>query len=211
MTADYFLFLGLLGVAFFAVSGALMGHEKSINGFGVVVVASVTALGGGTIRDLLLNQPIFWIETPSYLYATYGAVVLTVLSIRYLPPLSNHYFLLVDAAGLAIFNIMGIEKALIEGNGMVVALTMGMTTGIFGGLIRDVICREVPLVMRGDLYSTACLSGGIAYAALFTLDAPYAWCILGSLVVTVFMRLGSLRWGWKPNIFKKGFIPKKKS
>ena len=208
MTADYFLFLGLFGVAFFAVSGALMGHEKSINGFGVVVVASVTALGGGTIRDLLLTQPIFWVETPSYLYSAYGAVILTVISIRYLPPLSNYYFILMDAAGLAIFNIMGMEKALIEGTGMIVALTMGMTTGIFGGLLRDVICREVPLVMRGDLYATTCLSGGLAYAALFTLDAPYAWCILGSLITTVFIRLGSLHWGWKPNIFKKGYTPK---
>lgn len=208
MTSDYFLFLGLFGVAFFAVSGALMGHEKSINGFGVVVVASVTALGGGTIRDLLLTLPIFWVETPSYLYSTYGAVVLTVLSIRYLPPLSNYYFILMDAAGLAIFNIMGIEKALIEGTGMVVALTMGMTTGIFGGLLRDVICREVPLVMRGDLYATACLSGGLAYAALFALDIPYVWCILGSLFTTVFIRLGALHWGWKPNIFRKGFTPK---
>jgi len=78
MTADYFLFLGLFGVAFFAVSGALMGHEKSINGFGVVVVACVTALGGGTIRDLLLTQPIFWVETPSYLYSAYGAVSVCV-------------------------------------------------------------------------------------------------------------------------------------
>lgn len=208
MTSDYFLFLGLFGVAFFAVSGALMGHEKSINGFGVVVVALVTALGGGTIRDLLLTLPIFWVETPSYLYSTYGAVVLTVLSIRYLPPLSNYYFILMDAAGLAIFNIMGIEKALIEGTGMVVALTMGMTTGIFGGLLRDVICREVPLVMRGDLYATACLSGGLAYAALFALDIPYVWCILGSLFTTVFIRLGALHWGWKPNIFRKGFTPK---
>ena len=203
MTAEYFNFLSLIGVAFFAISGALLGHDKDIGGFGVVVVGSVTALGGGTLRYILLNQPVFWIANPDYLYATYGAIFVTVMFIRHLPDVSNYYMLLVDAIGMAIFNVVGIEKALIEGTTMVVALTMGMTTGIFGGLIRDVICREVPLVMREELYSTACFAGGLTYATLFLLDVPYLWCIIGSLLVTVFLRLGALHFGWQPNLFRK--------
>jgi uncharacterized membrane protein YeiH len=203
MTTEYFHFLGILGVAFFAVSGTLLGHEKKINGFGVVVVASLTALGGGTIRDVILSQPIFWINSPDYLLSTYAAIIGTILFIRYMPPLSNYYFIFVDAVGLAIFNIMGIEKALIEGTGMIIAITMGMTTGIFGGLMRDVVCREIPLVMQGDVYASACLAGGLTYAALFSLDAPYAWCILGSVIVTVVLRAGATRWGWQVNLFKK--------
>ncbi len=206
MSSEYFHLLNLLGAAFFAVSGTLMGHEKKINGFGVVVVASMTALGGGTVRDLLLNTTIFWVESPDYLYATYGAIITTVLFIRYLPSISNYYFLLVDAIGLAIFNIVGIEKALIEGTSMLVAITMGMTTGIFGGLMRDVICREVPLVMRGDLYATACLSGGLVYAVLFAVDVSYIWCVVGAIATTVLLRFGALHWGWRPNLFKKGRI-----
>lgn len=203
MTAEYFLVLGLIGVAFFAVAGALLGYEKNISGFGVVVVATVTALGGGTLRDILLSKPIFWIETPDYLYSTYAAIIATVLLIRYLPSVNNYYFLMVDAIGMAIFNIMGIEKALISGTGLVVAITMGITTGIFGSLIRDVICREVPSVMRNEPYASACLAGGLVYAALFSQDISYIWCILGSLITTISLRLGSLHWGWHITIFRK--------
>lgn len=203
VTADYFHLLNIIGVAFFAISGTLLGHEKDIGGFGVVVVGSFTALGGGTLRDVLLNQPVFWIAQPDYLYATYAAIFTAVMFIRYLPDVSNYYMLLVDVIGMAIFNIVGIEKALIEGATMIVAITMGMTTGIFGGLMRDVICREVPLVMRDELYSTACFCGGLTYAALFLLNIPYMFCIIGSLFITVFLRLGALHFGWKPNIFRK--------
>ena len=139
MSTEYFIVLGVVGVAFFAVSGALLGHDKSINGFGIVVVGVMTALGGGTLRDLLLGKPIFWVETSEYLLATYSAIFATVLFIRYMPSPSNFYFILIDTIGLAIFNVIGIEKALISGTGMIVALTMGMTTGIFGGLMRDVV------------------------------------------------------------------------
>ncbi|CAM3057279.1 hypothetical protein PAT01_38080 [Pseudoalteromonas atlantica] len=203
MTAEYFMVLGLLGVAFFSVAGALLGYEKNISGFGVVVVATVTALGGGTLRDILLNKPVFWIATPEYLYSTYAAIVATILFVRYLPHVNNSYFLFVDAIGMGLFNIMGIEKALISGTGMLIAITMGVTTGIFGGLIRDVICRELPSVMRNEPYASACLIGGLVYAALFTLSIDYIWCILGSLFSTVFLRLGSLKWGWHLTIFRK--------
>lgn len=208
MTADYFHFLNLIGVAFFAVSGTLLGHDKDIGGFGVVVVGSVTALGGGTLRDVLLDQPIFWIAEPDYLYATYSAIFVAVMLVRHLPDVSNYYMLLVDAIGMAIFNIVGIEKSLIEGTTMIVAITMGMTTGIFGGLMRDVICREVPLVMRDELYSTACFCGGLTYAALFLLEAPYLLCIFGSFLITVSLRLGALHFGWQPNIFRKRTVRK---
>lgn len=203
MTSEYFHFLSIIGVAFFAISGTLLGHEKSVGGFGVVVVATVTALGGGTLRDILLNKPVFWIAQPDYLYATYIAIFASILSIRHLPDLSNTTMLLMDAVGMAIFNIIGIEKALIGGADMVVAITMGMTTGIFGGLMRDVICREVPLVMGEELYSTACLSGGLTYAALFTLEVSYIWCILGAFAVTVCLRLGAIHFGWQPNLSRK--------
>ena len=203
MSSDYFIVLGIVGVAFFAVSGALLGHDKNINGFGIVVVGVMTALGGGTLRDLLLGKPIFWVATSEYLLATYTAIFATVLFVRYMPSPSNFYFILIDTIGLAIFNVMGIEKALISGTGMIVALTMGMTTGIFGGLMRDVVCREVPYVMRGDVYASACFAGGLTYAALFALDVSYLWCILGSIFITVLLRMASLHWGVKIDLFRK--------
>ncbi len=200
---DYFLFLNLMGVAFFAVSGALMGYDKEVDGIGIIVLASVTALGGGTLRDILLSEPIFWVEQVYYLYSTYIAILLTILLIRHVSRLSQNYLLFFDAVGLGLFNIIGIEKSLINETGMVIAITMGVTTGVFGGLIRDVICKEIPLVMRGELYATACIAGGLAYAALLYLGAPYIWCILGALFTTMFLRLGAIHWGWQPRLYKK--------
>ena len=118
------------------------------------------------LRDILLNQPVFWIANPDYLYATYGAIFVTVMFIRHLPDLSNYYMLLVDAIGMAIFNVVGIEKALIEGTTMVVALTMGMTTGIFGGLIRDVPTRVTDSLVCYCFYGRGwLLSADLALAA----------------------------------------------
>ena len=110
MSSDYFLFLNIVGVAFFAISGALMGHQKQINGFGIVVVGAITAIGGGTIRDLMLGKPIFWVEVSDYLFATYTAILVTIIFVRYMPSPANFYFIMMDAVGLAIFNIVGIEK-----------------------------------------------------------------------------------------------------
>ncbi|QJR81930.1 trimeric intracellular cation channel family protein [Alteromonas pelagimontana] len=204
MSGEWFHLLNVIGVAFFAVSGTLLAHKKDVDGLGIVVLASVTALGGGTLRDILLNQPVFWVAHADYLYATYAAVFVTVFLIRVVSKFSGYYFLLADAFGLGLYNIVGIEKSLINDAGMVVAITLGTITCIFGGLIRDVICSEIPLVLRGGLYATACIAGGLVYAALFLLDVSYGWCIIASLATTVFLRLGAIRWNWEPTIFKRG-------
>lgn len=203
MSDDWFHFLNVIGVAFFAVSGTLMAYKKDVDGFGVVVLASITALGGGTLRDVLLGEPVFWVKQADYLYSTYAAALITILLLRLKSNLHGNYLMIVDAFGLGLFNIIGIEKALIGETGMVIAITMGTTTGIFGGLIRDVICREIPMVMRGQLYATACLAGGLVYAGLFYVSVPYSLCILGSLITTVFLRMGALHWNWEFPIFRR--------
>ena len=203
MTDDWFLFLNIIGVAFFAVSGTLMGYEKKVDGIGVFILASVTAVGGGTLRDILLNQPVFWIEEPAYLYSTYTAIVTSILLIRQLSKISKYFLLSMDAIGLALFNIVGIEKSLIEGTSMIAAITMGVTTGVFGGLLRDVICREIPLFMRGELYATACIAGGAVYGFLLYSGASYEWCIALSLLTTVLLRLGAIHWGWSPTLYRR--------
>lgn len=180
-----------------------MGYEKKVDGIGVFILASVTAVGGGTLRDILLNQPVFWIEQPAYLYSTYTAIVLSILLIRQLAGISEYFLLTMDAVGLALFNIVGIEKSLIEGTSMIAAITMGVTTGVFGGLLRDVICGEIPLFMRGELYATACIAGGIVYAVLLYAGANYGYCIALSLLTTISLRLGAIHWGWSPKLYRK--------
>ena len=201
MSDAWFHLLNLAGVAFFAISGALAAYEKDVDSFGVVVLGSITAVGGGTLRDLVLDEDVFWVANSDYLYACYLAIIVTIVLLRLRSNLKGYYLMLVDAIGLGLFNIIGIEKALISGADMLVAITLGTCTAIFGGLIRDVICREIPLVMRCELYATASLIGGGVYAILFHFNAEYEWCIAGSLLTTLVLRLGALKWGWRIPIF----------
>ena len=203
MSNEWFHFLNIIGVAFFAMSGTLMAYHKKVDSFGMTVLATLTAVGGGTLRDVLLDQPVFWIADPDYLVSTYSAIFVTFILLRLNSKLNAYYILLVDAIGLGLFNIIGIEKSLIAETGMLVALTMGVCTAIFGGILRDIFCREMPLVMRGELYATACVAGGLAYAGLFYSGVPYLWCILGSLGTTIFLRVGAIHWDWNPTLYKR--------
>ncbi|OFC71577.1 trimeric intracellular cation channel family protein [Alteromonas confluentis] len=199
---DWFHWLNLAGVAVCAISGTLMAYQKKMDGFGVVVLASVTAIGGGTLRDIMLDLPVFWIKDTDYLYTTLGAALLTIAWLRISPRFPYHYLLVADAFGLALFNVVGMEKALINDAPMSVAIAMGTITGVFGGLLRDVICREVPLVLNGELYAITCITGGLSYAALLYAGFDQHYCPWFALLVTVLMRLAAMRWHWQLPVFK---------
>nr|WP_026294500.1 trimeric intracellular cation channel family protein [Salinimonas chungwhensis] len=194
--------LNLAGVAVCAISGTLMAYQKRMDGFGVVLLASATAIGGGTLRDMMLDLPVFWIEDTDYLYVTFAAAFITIIWLRLTSMFPYHYLLVADAFGLGLFNVVGIEKALSIGSGMAVAIAMGTITGVFGGLTRDVICREVPLVLNGELYAITCIVGGAAYALLYYLNLPDTWCVTAALATTVILRLGAMRWHWELPVFK---------
>lgn len=199
---DWFHWLNLAGVAVCAISGTLMAYQKKMDGFGVVVLASVTAIGGGTLRDIVLDLPVFWIKDTDYIYTTLAAALVTIAWLRISPRFPYHYLLVADAFGLALFNVVGMEKALIHGAPMSVAIAMGTITGVFGGLLRDVICREVPLVLNGELYAITCIAGGLSYAALRYADFDAHYCPWFALLVTVLMRLAAMRWHWQLPVFK---------
>ncbi len=199
---DWFHWLNLAGVAVCAVSGTLMAYQKRMDGFGVVVLACATAIGGGTLRDLMLDVPVFWIADTDYLYTTLIAALVPVVWLRLSPQFPYHYLLIADAFGLALFNVVGIEKALTSDTSMAVAIAMGTITGVFGGLLRDVICREVPLVLDGELYAITCIVGGIGYGLAMQAGLTTEWCGLFALVITVLLRLGALRWHWQLPVFR---------
>lgn len=143
--------LDLLGVAVFAVSGAIAAGRKRFDLLGVAVIATVTAVGGGTTRDVLLNRhPVFWIKDPTYLLVILAAASLTVLYVRFrqLPKIS---LLVADALGLALFTIIGAQIAEERDQSIVVVVIMGTITGAAGGLLRDVLSGEIPLLLRRDL------------------------------------------------------------
>ena len=160
----------LLGVGVFAVSGVLAAGRKNLDMFGAAVIAVVTAIGGGTLRDLLLNRhPIFWIADSTYLLVMLGATVVALSYVR-IWVASRHALLIVDALGLAFFTIGGVKIAQTTGHSAPIAVLMGTITGTFGGVLRDVLTAEIPMVLRpGRLYATAAIVGGSLYVFL-------AWC-----------------------------------
>ena len=194
--------IDLLGVAVFAVSGTLMAYKKHMDGFGVVVLASVTAIGGGTLRDMILDLPVFWVQDPSYFYAIIVAAFTTIIWLRTKNTFPLHYLLFADAIGLAFFNMMGLQKALSYGASPLIAIALGTMTGVFGGLIRDVICREIPLVLKGELYATACIMGGAAYICVLMAGLNTLSSMLIGFCVTLALRLGAMRWHWHLPVFQ---------
>lgn len=186
--------LSLSGVAVFAISGALTAGRKGFDIFGVLVIAIVTAIGGGTIRDLLLNRPVFWTIDTRYLWVTTGAALITLLYVRVQRP-PMRLLLIADALGLALFTISGTQIAESAGASPGVAILMGGITGAAGGVLRDVLSAEVPMLMRdGELYATAALAGAIGYLLLrwAGMEREHAAVIGMGLVATV--RFAALRW-----------------
>lgn len=152
----------MVGTVAFAISGIRLAATKDFDWFGAYVVGLVTAIGGGTVRDLLLGTPVFWMQTPSFLIVTFLSLV-TVLIFRKALVRGMRTLFLFDAIGLALFVVVGIEKSFAEGYDAWVAITMGIITGSFGGITRDILINELPLFFRKDIYATACLAGGLIY------------------------------------------------
>jgi len=150
------------GTFAFAISGIRLASAKRFDWFGAYVVGLVTAIGGGTTRDLLLNVTPFWMLQPSYLIVTALALISVILFGKYLIRLNNTFFIF-DAVGLGLFVVVGIEQTLDAGFPFWVAIVMGMITGSVGGIIRDILINEVPLIFRKDIYALACVIGGLVF------------------------------------------------
>ena len=155
--------LEFVGTFAFAISGIRLASAKQFDLFGAFVVGLVTAIGGGTIRDLLLDVTPFWMNNPIYLVITALALLWVMAFSKYLVHMNNTFFFF-DAIGLALFAVVGIQKTLDAGFPLWVATIMGTMTGAAGGVLRDVFINEIPLIFRKDIYAMACVMGGFAYA-----------------------------------------------
>jgi uncharacterized membrane protein YeiH len=194
--------LDLLGVSVFAVSGALAAARKRLDLLGVVVIAMVTAIGGGTTRDVLLDRAVFWTTQPRYLYVILVSALLTVLwTRRFRPP--DRALATADALGLALFAISGAqiaERAALPG---IVCIIMGTISGVAGGMIRDVLTAEIPMVIRrGQIYATAAIAGIAAYLMLwrsFGVAEPIA-AVTGMAVIAG-LRISAIARGWTLPVF----------
>lgn len=200
--ADLIYALDLFGVAVFAVSGSLAAGRKHMDVFGVAVLGLVTALGGGTLRDILLDAgPVFWIEDRLYLLVATAAALLTFFSVRVIS-IPWRGLLISDAFGLAVFMAVGTAKSLAVTDSPVIAMIMGVMTGVAGGMIRDVLSAEIPLILRKEIYATAALCGSLAYIVMMEFGLAATLSLLLSALITLLIRLAAIHYNFSLPVFK---------
>lgn len=194
--------LDLLGVAVFAVSGALAAGRKGLDLLGVLVIAVVTAIGGGTLRDVLLDRhPVFWIADPTYLVVAGSAALLTIVYVRSARVPGNS-LLIADAFGLALFTILGARIAEAAALSPLIVVLMGTMTGVAGGMLRDVLSAEVPLILRRDLYATAAIAGASLYLAAQAVGMPTPGAVFVGMATVAGLRLLAILRGWRLPVFR---------
>lgn len=185
----------LMGVFVFALSGALAAARKQMDIFGYVVLAMLPAVGGGTIRDLILNTTVFWVDQSIYILVAAGAGILTYLvSVR----VGKRYVVLewADAIGLSLFCVLGASKALAMTGDPVLAVTLGVVTAVAGGILRDIVCNEVPLILKREIYATAAMIGASIYCYCIAVEINHSLSLLLGGASAFIVRSLALIFGW---------------
>ncbi|GGB16942.1 trimeric intracellular cation channel family protein [Agarivorans gilvus] len=187
--------LDLFGTAVFAISGVLVASRRKMDLFGALVLACVTAIGGGTIRDMALGaNPVFWVENSLYIWVIVSASLLSILLLNNFPSPPRWLLPVADAIGMAVFMAIGAEKALAFGAPMIVAVVMGVVTACGGGMIRDVLANQVPLVLQREVYATACIAGGLVWVAALYLTPSAGFASSACIVTALLIRLVAIRY-----------------
>lgn len=202
LAINLLVFLQFVGVAAFAVSGALVAGEREMDWFGVVVLGVIVAVGGGTLRDMMLGAtPVFWIVSPWYVAVASGFALATIPLVMWGIDVRRP-MLIADAIGLAVFAVLGTRKALDMGISGSVAVIMGVVTGVFGGLIRDVLANRTPIILKREVYAIAALIGAALFVLLRQFDLPASVDLWGSIAVALAIRLVALAMRWSIPTFK---------
>lgn len=191
------LMLYLIAITAEAMTGALSAGRRGMDWFGVVLIACITALGGGSVRDVLLGHyPLTWVKHPEYLVLTSFAALLTI----FMAPLMRHLrslFLVLDALGLVAFTLIGCMTALEMGQGLLVASISGVITGVFGGILRDIFCNDIPLVFRRELYASVSFAAAWFYLGCVHFEVPGEQAIMLTLFGGLLFRLLAIRFHWE--------------
>ena len=188
--------LDLIGVAVFAVSGVLAASRSGMDLLGGLALAALTAIGGGTLRDVLLNRhPIFWIRDARYLWVILVAALLTMAYISFFPP-PVYSLLIADGLGLALFAISGAQIAEADKHSPLIVILMGAMTGTAGGMLRDVMSVRVPMIFEQDLYATAAIAGIAVYLILQKLGLPRTVAVSAGVLAILALRIAAVVFGW---------------
>lgn len=181
----FFQILDILGTIAFAISGVLVALNKKMDPFGVLIIAFVTAVGGGSLRDVLIGiQPVSWMTNMTYVYVIFGATVFAVVFKNKLNYLRKSLFLF-DTIGIGLYTVVGIEKGIVADLHPIICISLGTMTACFGGVIRDILCNEIPVIFRKEIYATACILGGLSYFLLreFMADTNFVFVIAAVIVI----------------------------
>ncbi|WP_375237894.1 trimeric intracellular cation channel family protein [Aurantibacter sp.] len=182
-----FYILDVLGTVSFAISGVLIAMNKRMDVFGVLIIAFVTAIGGGTLRDVLIGEtPVNWMQDMTYGYVILASTFLTILFKSKIDYLRTSLFLF-DTIGIGLYTIVGVEKGISVGLHPIICVALGTISACFGGVIRDILCNEIPVIFRKEVYATACILGGISYflLKLLPLENNLIFIIAGLVVILV--------------------------
>lgn len=191
-----FHLLDIIGTMAFAMSGALTAINKKLDPFGVFIIAFVTAVGGGTLRDTLIGRtPVGWMLDLNYVYVICAGFVLAILFRKRLDKLRTSLFLF-DTIGLGVFTLIGLEKGINIGLHPVICIALGTMTACFGGVIRDILCNEIPVIFRRQIYATICIFGGIVFFLLKELKLQDDILYLVTSVIIIVIRLVAVKYRW---------------
>lgn len=181
-----FLIIDILGTIAFAISGVLVALKHRMDPFGILIIAFVTAVGGGTLRDMLIDADITWMRNLTFVYVIFGSAVFAVIFRKKLTYIRKSLFLF-DTIGIALYTIVGVEKGIAAGFPPVICVALGTMTACFGGVIRDILCNEIPIIFKKEIYATACILGGTVYFLLLktVLHEDFIVLISGALVIVI--------------------------
>ncbi|GAB7220539.1 trimeric intracellular cation channel family protein [Vibrio comitans] len=189
--------LYIIGITAEAMTGALSAGRRKMDWFGVMLVASATAIGGGTVRDILLGHyPLSWVKNPEFLVITCVAGVLTTGLAKWVIKLKG-VFIRLDALGLIVFSIIGTKVAMGMGHHALICMVSALVTGVFGGLLRDLICRQTPLVLHEELYASVALIASGLYLAQLEFGIDEVTATLSTLIIGYLLRMAAVRFKWR--------------
>jgi len=199
-----FYIIDILGTIAFAISGVLIAMNKRMDPFGILIIAFVTAVGGGTLRDILIGQtPVAWMTNMVFTYVIVLTTVLTILFRSKINYLRTSLFLF-DTIGIGLYTVVGIEKGLSAGLHPIICIALGTISACFGGVIRDILCNEIPVIFRKEIYATACILGGLTYFLIRKLPIENNFVFVIAGIVVIIVRLIAVKFKISlPNLYKK--------